>query len=68
VKLDAADVELVRGRRVAADELEERPALGGEERDRPHEQEDWNERPEPPAGERASLALCDGAGLHYFSP
>ena len=62
LELDAADVELVRGRRVLADQVEHRRAVRGEQADHDRQQQDRRERPEPPA-QRASAGRC-GARFH----
>ena len=49
LELDAADVELVRRRRVRADQVDERRAGRDVAADDEREQHDRDERPEPPA-------------------
>src|SRR6185503_18145002 len=48
LELDAADVELVGGRRLPADEVQQRGTRRGEERDHADEQQERQERPEAP--------------------
>ena len=68
-ELDAAHVELVGGRRVFADQVEQRVAAGREERDDRDEQDDRDQRPEPPTEwlPAAPALLGDRAGFHQYS-
>ena len=61
LELHAPDVELVGGRRVAPEQVEERVARRGEERDGADEDEQRHERPEAPA----VTPRRDGLRGHY---